>query len=76
MQTVLMQLNLAIKNFSTCKVGGCIVWTSFVVLANLCQVFNVMHLRIKVLNKVRQAPNQADSTSQTALHHTYQQGVT
>ena len=30
----------------TCEVCGCIVRASLVVLADLCQVFNVMHLHL------------------------------
>lgn len=45
MQTEKSNLKADLRKWSTCKMAGCIVRTSFVVLANLCQVFNVMYLR-------------------------------
>ena len=44
---------------STCKVAGCKVWTSFVVLANLCQIFNVMHLKSTVHKVMAALSNKA-----------------
>lgn len=56
MQTVFSNFKAFLMCLSTCKVASCKVGTSFVVLANLCQIFNVMHLG-SMVNKVTVMPS-------------------